>query len=64
MWNNSEAKRRANEISTCLIKFIALKQKYGVTEFIFYFDNYGGQNWQKKKVIHIYVGICFIHFKN
>lgn len=45
MWNESESKRGANEIATCLLKFMTLlKQKYGTTEFIFYSDNCGGQN--------------------
>lgn len=44
MWNISEVKRGANEIATCLIKCITLKQKYGVTEFIFYSDNCYEQN--------------------
>lgn len=36
IWNESEAKRGANEIATCLLKFMTLlKHKYDTTEFIF-----------------------------
>lgn len=44
MWNEAEAKRGANEIATCLFKFMTMMKKDRVTEFIFYSDNCGGQN--------------------
>jgi len=44
MWNESETKKGANEIATCLFQFMAMMKKDGVTEFIFYSDKCGGQN--------------------
>lgn len=43
-WNESEAKRYANEIATCLFKFMGLMKKKDVSELDFYSDNCGGQN--------------------
>jgi len=44
IWNESDAKRGANEIATCLYMFLKQKKDDGIQEFSFYSDNCGGQN--------------------
>lgn len=44
MWDETVAKRGANEVSSCLIYFIKINADKGVTEFIFWPDNCTGQN--------------------
>lgn len=44
IWNETTAKRGANEISSCLWKFIQRMCANGTQEIIFYSDNCGGQN--------------------
>lgn len=44
MWDESQAKRGANEIATCLFMFLKIMVAKGVKEFSFYSDNCGGQN--------------------
>ena len=44
LWNETQAKRGANEIASCLIKFLVKQVKAGFTSFIFFSDNCAGQN--------------------
>ena len=44
VWNKTTGKRRANEIASCVWKFIQIKIAEGCNEFRFYTDNCGGQN--------------------
>lgn len=44
MWDESQAKRGANEVATCLYIFLKNMVAKGVKEFSFYSDNCGGQN--------------------
>ncbi|XP_043274845.1 uncharacterized protein [Venturia canescens] len=44
IWNETIAKRGANEISSCIWQYIATKVELGTKEFRFYSDNCGGQN--------------------
>lgn len=47
VWNESEAKRGANEIATCVLKFLTKKASQGITDFIIWSDNCSGQNKNK-----------------
>jgi hypothetical protein len=47
IWDESEAKRGANEIATCVLSFIRRKASEGITDFIIWSDNCGGQNKNK-----------------
>ncbi|XP_039755887.1 uncharacterized protein LOC120630653 [Pararge aegeria] len=44
MWDETVAKRGANEVSSCLFSFINNKVKAGVKDFRFWSDNCAGQN--------------------
>lgn len=44
MWHEGEAKRGANEISTCVFEYL---KKYGLKKVIFYSDNCTAQNKNK-----------------
>jgi len=44
IWNESDVKRGANKIATCLFMFLKQKKDDGIQEFSFYSDNCGGQN--------------------
>ena len=44
LWNETTAKRGANEISSCLYKYIVNKNRQGITDFRFCSDNCGGLN--------------------
>lgn len=57
MWNESDAKRGANEIATCLFMFLKQKKDDDIQEFFFYSDNCGWQNrnqmgskWEKQEL--------------
>jgi hypothetical protein len=53
MWHEGEAKRGANEIATCIFKYI---EKYCVgKEIIFYSDNCSAQNKNKYLIVYEYV---------
>lgn len=47
MWDESDAKKGANEIATCVLMFIDEKAKEGFKSFIFWSDNCSGQNKNK-----------------
>ncbi|KAK3909537.1 hypothetical protein KUF71_019640, partial [Frankliniella fusca] len=47
LWDESEAKRGANEIATCVLLFIKKKVSEGITDFFIWSDNCGGQNKNK-----------------
>lgn len=49
VWDESVAKRGANEVSGCLYEFIKDFSGKGVRDFRFWSDNCGGQN--KKRII-------------
>ncbi|XP_026733787.1 uncharacterized protein LOC113498078 [Trichoplusia ni] len=44
MWDETIAKRGANDVSSCLIDFIDCNVQKGVREFLFWSDNCAGQN--------------------
>ena len=44
LWNETAAKRGANEIWSCLWKYIVNKSRQGTLDFRFCSDNCGGQN--------------------
>jgi hypothetical protein len=51
MWHEGEAKRGANEIATCIFKYI---EKYCVgKEIIFYSDNCSAQNKNKYLIVYV-----------
>lgn len=54
MWDESVAKRGANEVSSCLLNFIERNAKDGVKEFRFWSDNCAGQN-RNRIVYSLYV---------
>ncbi|KAK3911669.1 LysM and putative peptidoglycan-binding domain-containing protein 2 [Frankliniella fusca] len=47
LWDESEAKRGANEIATCVLLFIKKKVSEGITDFFIWSDNCSGQNKNK-----------------
>lgn len=56
LWHEGEASRGANELATCLLKFLREKSKQRTTtefEVIFYSDNCPGQN-KNKYIIGLY----------
>lgn len=57
VWNETTGCRGANEIASCLGKFIEDKASKGITEFVFYSDNCGGQN-RNKIVFSMYIHKC------
>ncbi|CAF4755652.1 unnamed protein product [Pieris macdunnoughi] len=54
MWDESVAKRGANEVSSCLLDFIQTNVDRGVKEFRFWSDNCAGQN-RNRFVFSMYV---------
>ncbi|KAH9636251.1 hypothetical protein HF086_009447 [Spodoptera exigua] len=44
MWHEGQGKRGANEVSSCLMKFISKHKDLGANEFRFWSDNCVGQN--------------------
>ncbi|CAH1634672.1 unnamed protein product [Spodoptera littoralis] len=54
MWDESVAKRGANEVSSCLYNFIKTNIDRGATEFRFWSDNCPGQN-RNRYVYSMYV---------
>jgi len=44
LWNETQAKRGANEIASCLLKFLKKQVKAGYKSFVFFSDNCAGQN--------------------
>uniref|UniRef100_A0A6P7G4Q1 Uncharacterized protein LOC114337629 n=1 Tax=Diabrotica virgifera virgifera TaxID=50390 RepID=A0A6P7G4Q1_DIAVI len=54
MWDESVAKRGANEVSSCLLDFIENNVKKGAKEFRFWSDNCAGQN-RNRIVFSLYV---------
>ncbi|KAK3908308.1 Bis(5'-nucleosyl)-tetraphosphatase, symmetrical, partial [Frankliniella fusca] len=56
-WNESEAKKGANEIATCVLQFIEKMASNGVKEIIFWSDNCSGQN-KNKYLFSMYTFAC------
>ncbi|XP_073956599.1 uncharacterized protein [Choristoneura fumiferana] len=54
MWDETVAKRGANEVSSCLLNFIQAYVEEGVKEFRFWSDNCAGQN-RNRIVYSLYV---------
>ncbi|XP_053599759.1 uncharacterized protein LOC128669186 [Plodia interpunctella] len=54
MWDESVAKRGANEVSSCLLDFIQTNVEQGANEFRFWSDNATGQN-RNRFVFALYV---------
>lgn len=44
MWDESQAKRGANEVACCLLSFIRNRVQAGIKDFRFWSDNCAGQN--------------------
>lgn len=66
MWDESVAKRGANEVSSCLLDFMQTNVDQGVKAFRFWSDNCAGQN-RNRFVFSLYVfaarkfNICITH---
>lgn len=64
MWNESEAKRGANKITICLIKFTTLKQKYGIPNRIYFYSNNCGEQNRNRFIISMWKYASFsLHLK-
>lgn len=55
-WHEAIAKRGANEISSCLLKFIGTMDASGKTNLTFYADNCIGQN-KNKHIVSLYLHV-------
>ncbi|XP_052122519.1 uncharacterized protein LOC127749229 [Frankliniella occidentalis] len=56
-WNESEARKGANEIATSVLLFIEMMANRGVKEIIFWSDNCSGQN-KNKYLFSMYTHAC------
>lgn len=54
MWDETVAKRGANEVSSCLLDYIEENVKKGVGEFRFWSDNCAGQN-KNRFIFYLYI---------
>lgn len=60
MWDESKAKRGANEVASCLFSFIGNKVEAGIKDFRLCFDNCEGQNLNRIVFfMYLYVSKAF-----
>lgn len=61
VWDETIAKKGADEVCSCLLKFILAKVAAGATEFRFFSDNCGGQN--RNRFVFGFYAFCANKFK-